>query len=68
MTWTPERLKALRKAFGDTQIAFAERVGVSRWAVVNWETGGPIPLMACKFFERLEKEAQEAGAGELQTV
>jgi DNA-binding XRE family transcriptional regulator len=56
MRWTIERLKALRAAYDETQAAFAERVGVSKATIKYWETGGPIPPMACNFLDRLEAE------------
>ncbi len=56
---TPERIKAIRKALGERQAEFAKRIGVSVATIKHWETGYPVPLMACKFLERLEIEAKQ---------
>ncbi|HVZ37719.1 MAG TPA: hypothetical protein VHI13_00430 [Candidatus Kapabacteria bacterium] len=40
MDWTPENIKLLRLHLGDTQPAFARRVGVRRYQTVHeWEAG-----------------------------
>jgi len=60
MTWNAERLKALRKTYGETQPQFAARMGVSAATITYWETGkkqSRIPPMACKLLDRLELEA-----------
>lgn len=43
---TPERIRKLRHALGDTQAEFAARLGVSVRAVAGWELGEhePLPL------------------------
>jgi DNA-binding transcriptional regulator YiaG len=56
MTWTADRLKALRKAREMTQAEFATFLGVSTPTIKNWETGGPIPPMACKLLDLIEAE------------
>jgi DNA-binding transcriptional regulator YiaG len=58
-TWDVERLKKLRAKFDETQVEFAERVGVSLDTIKNWETGGPIPRMACNLLDRLENEVPQ---------
>lgn len=42
VTWTPEKIKQLRRIYGETQEQFADRVGVSPQALRYWEQGkGP---------------------------
>ena len=44
--WNPQRLRALRQAFGLSPEAFAERVGsVSASTVRRWESGRHVPLI-----------------------
>ena len=38
-----ERLKALRKKYGYTQVSLAETIGVSKGTVAMWETGKRTP-------------------------
>jgi DNA-binding transcriptional regulator YiaG len=57
MTWNVQRLKNLRAEYGMTQAEFATLLGVSTATVKYWETGGPIPLMASKFLDRIWKES-----------
>jgi DNA-binding transcriptional regulator YiaG len=59
MTWSAQRLKTLRKAYDYTQAEFASHLGVSTGTIKYWETGGPIPPMACKFLDRIEKESHD---------
>jgi DNA-binding transcriptional regulator YiaG len=61
MSWNIARLKTLRRAYGFTQAQFAELVGVSTATITYWETGGPIPRMACNLLDRLEKEQPQNG-------
>lgn len=37
--WTPERIKAFRKARRESQQAFADRLGVARPTISEWENG-----------------------------
>ncbi|MDD6467018.1 MAG: helix-turn-helix transcriptional regulator [Erysipelotrichaceae bacterium] len=38
-----DKIKMLRESNGWSQLEFADRIGVSRQTVSNWETGGGIP-------------------------
>lgn len=55
--WTPDRVKKLRRAFGDTQEAFAHRLGVSFVSVNHWENGRAISPMGRMLLESLERAA-----------
>lgn len=37
--WTPDRIKAFRKSRRESQQAFADRLGVARPTISEWETG-----------------------------
>ena len=66
--WEPTEIRELRHAIGETQAAFADRIGVSYRCVVSWERPlqradgkpnpdrRPAPLWAKKLFERMESE------------
>jgi len=43
MKITPVWIKKLRERLGDTQAAFADRVGVRRATVTDWENGTKVP-------------------------
>lgn len=63
---TKEELRAWREQFGLTQIDIANRFGVSRNTIQNWESGAtPMPNMiqdACTVWgDRLKKEIAELG-------
>ena len=53
--WDKKRVAALRKRLGDTQEAFAHRLGVTHVSVNRWENGRskPSPL-AVRILEELE--------------
>lgn len=64
-----ERLKALRKALGLTQEQFAERIGVKRGAIANYEIGRNTPVDAvfsliCKEFN-VNGNWLRTGSGEM---
>ena len=64
LKFTPERVKELRERLGLTQLAFAEKVGVSQSTVACWETGQRTPDSAwivARLLE-LEREAETATA------
>ena len=44
--WSPNRLKALRRALNATQSGFSTIIGTERHSVTRWETGVQIPKMA----------------------
>ena len=57
--WNPERIKSLRKAYGETQEEFAKRFRVSLETVRWWEQGkgkGKIPGPATVLLDQLEAE------------
>lgn len=65
-TWTPERIKALRQRYGETQQEFALRFRVSLGAVRIWEQGqkqpsGPITVILDLLEEQLRESALQAG-------
>ena len=62
MKWSPQRIKALRKAYGETQNEFRVRLGVSLSTLKFWETDGPPGSIACKLLEHLERDL---GAGKV---
>ena len=55
--WPPKRVRALRERLGDTQEAFAHRLGVSWVTVSRWENGknGPVGL-AVRALEGLDEK------------
>ena len=55
---TPEQIKEIRQALGLSIRAFADRLGVNKASIVNWEQGHHQPKgMALKALERLAKRA-----------
>jgi len=58
--WPPERIKALRKRFGEKQYEFCTRLGISLGTLKVWETKGGVPLIGCKLLEHIEKIAPKA--------
>lgn len=64
-----ERLKLLRKSLGLTQEEFADRLGIKRSAVSNYEIGRNVPIDAvvsliCREF-RVNGEWLRSGVGEM---
>lgn len=58
--WTPERIKALRNAWGETQAQFAERLNVSKSAIRFWEQGQGKPSKLAEFvLDRVEADLKE---------
>ncbi len=50
IVWTPDRLKKLRKRFGETQEQFAKRFRISFYTLRFWEQGqgepsGPVTVL-----------------------
>jgi DNA-binding XRE family transcriptional regulator len=69
-SWTRADIRALRNALGDSQSAFAKRLGVSLSLVISWERPEQIgglpnphyrePSALAKFaFERLKNERKK---------
>ena len=64
-----QRLKQLRKALGLTQQEFADRLGITRGAIANYELGRNSPIDAaviliCKTFD-VSEEWLRTGNGEM---
>jgi len=45
LTFKPDQIRALREGLGDNQQEFAQRVGVSKQAVSQWESGATEPTI-----------------------
>jgi len=60
---TGKAIKALRKKLGDTQQQFADRIGVRRATISDWEndTATPSPMA----MERLERTNKTKGYHEI---
>ena len=41
--WNAERVRRLRRYLGESQAAFAERIGTRQQTVSEWETGASTP-------------------------
>ena len=55
-SWSPDRIHKLRKRFGDTQEAFARRLGVSFVSLNRWEKGHAKPSrLAVRLLDELER-------------
>ena len=52
--WPPERIKALRRAFGETQVEFARRLGIHPGSLGFWEQGTAPSSMAQAFLKLIE--------------
>lgn len=56
--WTPERVRAVRKALGETQDQFARRFRLHPESIRTWEQGRGRPSgPASIILEQLEKQA-----------
>ncbi len=60
MTWNRTRIRALRRSFGDTQEAFAHRLGVSFVTVSRWEGGNKPSRMAVTLLDALAAKKPRA--------
>ena len=59
MTWNPTTIESLQIAYGDTQEAFAHRLGCSFGTVNKWLNGHTIPSPAyCRQLDDLLAERQ----------
>ena len=59
MTWNPTTIESLRVAYGDTQEAFAQRLGCSFPTVSRWLNGHTVPSPAyCRQLDDLLAERQ----------
>jgi DNA-binding transcriptional regulator YiaG len=60
--WPPDRIKALRKRYGETQQEFCERIGVDAWTLRKWEQGLRNPLGPAELLlDRLEEDIDGNG-------
>lgn len=66
--WTPERIKALRDRYSETQEQFRHRFPISLSTLKYWETGGEPSDMACTLLDRLEEDLQEGRVRQLQAA
>lgn len=54
--WTPEKIKALRKAFGESRVEFGDRIGATFVTVKAWESAVNYPTgPTCRLFDYLER-------------
>lgn len=65
--WTPERIRDLRQNYGEKQIDFCRRLGVSLGALRNYEQGISRPIGPAELLlSRLEEDLKEGRIRELQ--
>jgi DNA-binding transcriptional regulator YiaG len=56
--WQPARIRALRLRLGDSQEAFAARLGTRQQTVSEWERGASAPRRMARRLLRLVAEEQ----------
>jgi DNA-binding transcriptional regulator YiaG len=56
--WRPEHIRALRVHLGDSQEAFAARLGTRQQTVSEWERGASAPRRMARRLLRLVAEEQ----------
>lgn len=56
--WRPEHIRALRLRLGDSQEAFAARLGTRQQTVSEWERGASAPRRMARRLLRLVAEEQ----------
>ena len=65
--WTPEKVKALRRSYGETQLKFGQRLGTTQAVVARWETGAFRPSrMARLLLDTLAASAPPGASGASQ--
>lgn len=65
--WTADRIKALRKRYGEHQEVFCLRLGVSPGALRDWEQGRSVPSgPAAILLTRLEQDLAGDNVREMQ--
>ncbi len=64
--WTPERIKALRKRYGDNQPEFAARIRVSTDTLRWWEQDKGKPSGPAEF--ALDRLQEDVDAGQIRSV
>lgn len=58
---TPQQILQLRERLGETQAAFAERVGVRQATIADWERGVKQPSpMAIKLLDMIAEQTKRA--------
>jgi len=60
-----QKIKLLREKLGETQAAFAKRIGISRESVINYEKGSPIPESKRPLLESLLKQIESVEVAKL---
>lgn len=67
--WTPDRIRALRKRYGEHQDQFARRFRLKIGTVQSWEQGKSIPIGPAQILlEQLEERLEESLRNQLQAV
>lgn len=74
-TWTPGRIKALRKRYGEGQVEFAARFRIPVGTYRDWEQGvrkkqipGPITVILDQLEEKIDKVELNTRPPQLQTA
>ena len=69
MEYTPERVKAVRKATGLSQNLFALAIGVTPQALRNWEQGRIVPKgAAARVLDLIEQDSSILSAYVIRQV
>lgn len=69
MSWTPERIRDLRRRYGESQPVFCQRLGVVCGTLRSWEQGRGEPTgSALVLLGRLEEDLIEGKIRELQSA
>lgn len=66
MTWTPEKIKDLRKRYGEEQEEFCLRLRVSVHALRHWEQGRGRPIGPAE--EVLDRLVEDLKAGNIRSL
>jgi DNA-binding transcriptional regulator YiaG len=58
--WSPDHIRALRKAYGESQEQFCLRLGVAVGTLRDWEQSRGVPLMPVQLLlSRLQEDQAE---------
>ena len=64
--WTPEKIRELRNLYGETQVAFARRLGVTPTSLRYWEWDMQNPSGSARILlDRLREDVEEGKIREL---
>lgn len=66
MTWTPKKIKDLRKLYGEEQEEFCLRIRVSVHALRHWEQGRGRPIGPAE--EVLDRLAEDLEVGKVREI